>query len=123
MAHFTSNMALTLSVMGIRSPLARVKILLSSSTVFRSSIQIASTGPSAMIHVLYAFCLLLNLAHIAANTPAFHQAVDDGEFSLDISTGVPQQMSRPAASPVLGRAEHVHDLYLFIGPIGEACYP
>jgi hypothetical protein len=38
--------------MGIRSPLANVKILLSSSTVFRFSIQIASTGPSQTIQVL-----------------------------------------------------------------------
>ena len=48
----TSNMSLTLSVMGMRSPLASVRSLLSSSTVLRSSIQMASTGPSARIHVL-----------------------------------------------------------------------
>ena len=43
----TSKMILQLGAMGMRSPLARVKVLLSSSTEFRFSIQIASTGPSS----------------------------------------------------------------------------
>ena len=68
----TSNIILTLSVMGIRSPLASVRILLSSSTVFKSSIQIASTGPSAIIHVLKLLLRLLYLAQIAAKTPVVH---------------------------------------------------
>jgi len=38
--------------MGIRSPLARVRILLSSSTVLRDSIHRVSTGPSKVIQVL-----------------------------------------------------------------------
>lgn len=36
---------------GIRSPLANVNVLLSSSTLFRFSIQMASTGPSRTIHM------------------------------------------------------------------------
>ena len=42
-----SKIILQLTAMGIRSPLARVKVLLSSSTELRFSIQIASTGPSS----------------------------------------------------------------------------
>ena len=59
----TSNMSLTLSVMGMRSPLASVRILLSSRTVFKFSIQTASTGPSHKIHVLSLRALSLNLPH------------------------------------------------------------
>mmetsp|Transcript_27606 Transcript_27606/g.40737 ORF Transcript_27606/g.40737 Transcript_27606/m.40737 type:complete len:245 (-) Transcript_27606:3092-3826(-) len=80
----TSNMILTLSVIGMRSPFAKVKILLSSRTVFRSSIQIASTGPSAIIHVLYALFRLLYLAHSAANTPVVHSPLS-GSVSPYIS--------------------------------------
>mmetsp|Transcript_38163 Transcript_38163/g.49388 ORF Transcript_38163/g.49388 Transcript_38163/m.49388 type:complete len:204 (+) Transcript_38163:889-1500(+) len=68
----TSNIILQFSVIGIRSPLAKVKILLSSRTVFKSSIQIASTGPSIISHVMKALFLPLALAHIAANTPVTH---------------------------------------------------
>jgi hypothetical protein len=46
---------LTFSVIAILSPLAKVRILLSSSTVFKFSIQIASTGPSQVIQVSYGF--------------------------------------------------------------------
>jgi len=53
----TSNTIFTLSVIEIRSPLANVRILLSSNTVFRFSIQIASTGPSQVIHVFYGLDL------------------------------------------------------------------
>merc|ERR1719387_1606023 len=49
----TSNTILQLSVIGIRSLFARVRILLSSRTVFRFSIQMASTGPSQTIQVVY----------------------------------------------------------------------
>ena len=41
-----SKRILQFGAMGMRSPLARVSILLSSSTEFRFSIQMASTGPS-----------------------------------------------------------------------------
>lgn len=37
--------------MGIRSPLAKVSVLLSSSTLLRFSIQMASTGPSNTIQM------------------------------------------------------------------------
>ena len=43
---WTSKMILQLGAMGIRSPLAKVRVLLSSNTEFNFSIQIASTGPS-----------------------------------------------------------------------------
>lgn len=55
----TSKVILQLSDIGIRSALARVRILLSSSTVLRFSIHIASTGPSQLIHVLCLFFLSL----------------------------------------------------------------
>ena len=44
----TSKMILQLGAMGIRSPLAKVKVLLSSRTEFKFSIQMASTGPSSI---------------------------------------------------------------------------
>ena len=46
-----SKMILHWGDMGIRSPLARVSVLLSSRTLFRFSIQIASTGPSNTIQM------------------------------------------------------------------------
>ena len=42
-----SKMILHSGAMGIRSPLAKVKVLLSSRTEFKFSIQMASTGPSS----------------------------------------------------------------------------
>jgi len=53
----TSKTNLQFSVIGILSPLAKVKILLSSSTVFKLSIQIVSTGPSKVIQVLNLLAL------------------------------------------------------------------
>ena len=47
----TSNTILQLGAIGIRSPLANVNVLLSSSTELRFSIQIASTGPSRTIQI------------------------------------------------------------------------
>ena len=47
---------------GMRSPLARVSVLLSSSTLLRFSIQMASTGPSStsqMCSPFLALCVLL----------------------------------------------------------------
>ena len=46
-----SKTTLQFGAMGIRSPLARVKVLLSSSTLLRFSIQMASTGPSRTIQM------------------------------------------------------------------------
>ena len=46
-----SKRILQFGAMGIRSPLARVRVLLSSSTEFRFSIQMASTGPSIISQI------------------------------------------------------------------------
>lgn len=43
----TSKMILQFGAIGMRSPLASVRVLLSSSTELRFSIQMASTGPSS----------------------------------------------------------------------------
>lgn len=47
----TSNTSLQVGDMVIRSPLASVSVLLSSSTELRFSIHMASTGPSSTIHI------------------------------------------------------------------------
>lgn len=47
----TSNTSLQQGDMVIRSPLARVRVLLSSRTEFKFSIQMASTGPSRTIQM------------------------------------------------------------------------
>ena len=46
-----SNTTLQFGAIGIRSPFASVRVLLSSNTLLRFSIQIASTGPSRTIHM------------------------------------------------------------------------
>lgn len=46
-----SKTTLQLGAMGIRSPFAKVRVLLSSNTLLRFSIQIASTGPSNTIQI------------------------------------------------------------------------
>lgn len=46
-----SKIILVLGFIGIRSPFARVSVLLSSRTEFKFSIHIASTGPSKTIHI------------------------------------------------------------------------
>lgn len=46
-----SNTTLHWGDMGMRSPLASVSVLLSSSTLFRFSIHMASTGPSRTIQI------------------------------------------------------------------------
>jgi len=56
---------------GMRSLFARVRILLSSITVFRFSIQIASTGPSRTSHVKF-FVSLFALRHSCAKMPSVH---------------------------------------------------
>lgn len=50
-----SKTNLQLAAITIRSPLARVKVLLSSNTEFKFSIQTASTGPSStnLVHMLF----------------------------------------------------------------------
>lgn len=46
-----SKIILQLGDIGMRSPLAKVRVLLSSRTEFRFSIHIASTGPSKTIQI------------------------------------------------------------------------
>ena len=52
----TSKMILQFGAIEIRSPLASVKVLLSSSTEFKFSIQMASTGPSNNSHTWSPCC-------------------------------------------------------------------
>jgi len=68
----TSNTILVLSDIGILSLLARVRILLSSSTVLRFSIQIASTGPSQTIQLICLLDLALLFFQISEKTPGTH---------------------------------------------------
>ena len=56
---------------GMRSLLARVRILLSSITVFMFSIHIASTGPSSTSHVKF-FLSLFALRHSCEKMPSVH---------------------------------------------------
>mmetsp|Transcript_21875 Transcript_21875/g.74195 ORF Transcript_21875/g.74195 Transcript_21875/m.74195 type:complete len:249 (-) Transcript_21875:138-884(-) len=82
----TSKRSLTLSAIGMRSPLASVRSLLSSRTVFRFSIQTASTGPSQTIHVTSRRARSLNLAQMAAKMPLSHSP-DVRSVSPNISSG------------------------------------
>ncbi len=103
-----SNIAFIVPLICTRSPLARVKTLLSSSTVLRFSIQIASTGPSRMIHVL-AFFSFAALRHSTANTPSVQSpvaasmrpnicgAVMAFGFIFQIVCFVPSSVSAPAS--------------------------
>ena len=50
----TSNMTRFVSARGMISPELRQSFLLSSSTVFMFSIQMASTGPSNIIHLMFS---------------------------------------------------------------------
>ena len=61
--------------MAILSPLANVRILLSSNTVFKFSIQIASTGPSQVIQVLCFKARLLYFYHIVENIPGIQSSL------------------------------------------------
>mmetsp|Transcript_37224 Transcript_37224/g.88179 ORF Transcript_37224/g.88179 Transcript_37224/m.88179 type:complete len:242 (-) Transcript_37224:575-1300(-) len=62
-------------VSGMRSLDARVSVLLSSITVFMLSIQIASTGPSQMIHFLSSFVSLEHMRTIVERIPSVHSCV------------------------------------------------
>ncbi len=74
----TSKTSLTVSAMGKRSPLGRVRILLSSSTVFKLSIHSVSTGPSQTIqYFLFYFYLELYISHSLEKTPGVHSSVTD----------------------------------------------
>mmetsp|Transcript_9300 Transcript_9300/g.39101 ORF Transcript_9300/g.39101 Transcript_9300/m.39101 type:complete len:245 (+) Transcript_9300:7149-7883(+) len=69
-----SNIAFMFPLICTRSPLASVRTLLSSSTVLRFSIQIASTGPSSTIQVLFFFSLAA-LRQSTAKTPSVQSPV------------------------------------------------
>mmetsp|Transcript_60189 Transcript_60189/g.148008 ORF Transcript_60189/g.148008 Transcript_60189/m.148008 type:complete len:200 (-) Transcript_60189:261-860(-) len=69
-----SKTAFISGVIGMRSPLARVSSLLSSSTVLRFSIQMASTGPSSRIHDLLLRALV-PLRHSTAKMPSVQSPV------------------------------------------------
>lgn len=70
----TSKTSLHCSVIGIRSPLARVRILLSSRTVFRFSIQMASTGPSQVSHTFDLEFLWLHFCQRVEKTPGIQSS-------------------------------------------------
>ena len=69
-----SKTAFMACVMGMRSPLAKVRTRLSSRTVFKFSIQTASTGPSSTIQVA---CDRVRAArrHSTAKTPSVQSPV------------------------------------------------
>mmetsp|Transcript_17846 Transcript_17846/g.51940 ORF Transcript_17846/g.51940 Transcript_17846/m.51940 type:complete len:256 (-) Transcript_17846:49-816(-) len=68
----TSKLSVTFGLsIGMRSLFARVRILLSSMTVLRFSIQMASTGPSSTIQVKY-FLSLFALRQSCAKMPSVH---------------------------------------------------
>mmetsp|Transcript_8303 Transcript_8303/g.37841 ORF Transcript_8303/g.37841 Transcript_8303/m.37841 type:complete len:220 (-) Transcript_8303:806-1465(-) len=69
-----SNIAFMIPLICTRSPLARVRTLLSSSTVLRFSIQMASTGPSSTIQVLFFFSFAAR-RHSTAKTPSVQSPV------------------------------------------------
>jgi len=60
--------------MGIRSPLANVRILLSSNTVLRFSIQIVSTGPSQVSQILNLEDLELHFCQRVEKTPGIQSS-------------------------------------------------
>lgn len=59
----------------IRSPFARVSVLLSSSTEFKFSIHTASTGPSSTIHINSFFFNIVDLRQIVENIPSVQSLV------------------------------------------------
>mmetsp|Transcript_162917 Transcript_162917/g.522390 ORF Transcript_162917/g.522390 Transcript_162917/m.522390 type:complete len:210 (+) Transcript_162917:614-1243(+) len=71
----TSNMTVMLGGSLMRSPLERQSILLSSSTVFMFSIQMASTGPSKFTHFLLSEESETASRTKRATKPSFHSPV------------------------------------------------
>ena len=70
----TSKTSWHCSDIGIRSPLANVKILLSSKTVFKLSIQIVSTGPSQVSQMWNLDFLSLHLCQRVEKTPGIQSS-------------------------------------------------
>mmetsp|Transcript_29254 Transcript_29254/g.72343 ORF Transcript_29254/g.72343 Transcript_29254/m.72343 type:complete len:245 (+) Transcript_29254:3147-3881(+) len=103
-----SNIAFMVPDICTRSPLASVSTLLSSSTVLRFSIQMASTGPSSTIHVLFFFSLAAR-RHSTANTPSVQSPVVGSMrpnicgavmalgFIFQMTCLVPSSLSAPAS--------------------------
>jgi hypothetical protein len=71
---YTSKTSLHWSVIGILSPLASVKILLSSRTVFKLYIQRVSTGPSQVSHILNLDFLSLHFCQRVEKTPGIQSS-------------------------------------------------
>ena len=102
-----SNMAFMCSPIWIRSPLASVRTLLSSSTVFRFSIQMASTGPSRTIQTFWFWALAafrqrtakipsVQSPVVASSRPNIWGAVMALGFIFQITCLVPSSVSAPA---------------------------
>lgn len=81
-----SKIILQLGDIGMRSPLAKVRVLLSSRTEFRFSIQIASTGPSKTIQIC-SFLKKMRDTHIQRYLPwpKIHIHVISENVLLDIN--------------------------------------
>mmetsp|Transcript_14314 Transcript_14314/g.34835 ORF Transcript_14314/g.34835 Transcript_14314/m.34835 type:complete len:288 (+) Transcript_14314:1548-2411(+) len=77
----TSKIIFMSPCMATISPLFRHNFLLSSSTVFMFSIQIASTGPSKTIHLRSGVVSLVALRNVTARIPSAH--------SLDTGSSAP----------------------------------
>lgn len=123
----TSNTSLQAGDMVMRSPLARVRVLLSSNTEFRFSIQMASTGPSSTIHMnsperiyscqlhsmIQVIKLFLRLPLLLWVASAIHKTVvpltqllvtimRNNNFTLLGFESLPPQCGKDAISPVIG---------------------
>ena len=70
-----SKTNLVLDAIIIRSPFAKVSVLLSSSTEFKFSIHTASTGPSRTIHKFSVFFVCVDLLHIIEKIPSVQSFV------------------------------------------------
>ncbi|KAK2185975.1 hypothetical protein NP493_215g01007 [Ridgeia piscesae] len=70
-----SKMTLQFGDIGIRSPLAKVKVLLSSSTELRFSIQMASTGPSSTSQMCSPFLARSVRRHKVEKMPSVQSLV------------------------------------------------
>ena len=70
-----SKMILQSGAIGMRSPFARVNVLLSSNTEFKFSIQIASTGPSNTNHTCSPFFARNVLRHRVEKIPSVQSLV------------------------------------------------
>lgn len=75
---WTSNNSLHVGDIGIRSPFARVRVLLSSKTEFRFSIQTGSTGPSKMRNIFSPGKIIKRLFHITMMKKQENKFTKDG---------------------------------------------